>query len=195
MASAALRCLAIAAECLSIRREQEEVLLLFAKIHQQTGWRLGFIPEDLRERWGWDPTAPSPLLPTHQEPQRHMSRLSVSSSTGTQAQQYSPYQFDQYGEMQRFLQQQQEQQAQAQAQAQAEAAAAAQAHAQQQTTPPRRIPPQGIVNPMFAGADFGMAKHPYQDVYVPPNHAHQQQHGLGQGLGLGMYSSQGVYQY
>lgn len=128
-----------------------------------------------------------------------MSRLSASSSTGTQPQQYSPYQFDQYGEMQRFLQLQQEQQAQAQAQAQAEAAAAAaaaaQAHAQQRTAPPRRIPPQGIVNPMFAGADFGMAKHPYQDVYVPPNHAHQQQQGLGQGLGLGMYSSQGVYQY
>lgn len=53
VASASIRCLAIAGEHLSVRREQEEVLDIFDKIKKETGWRVAFINDDLREKWGW----------------------------------------------------------------------------------------------------------------------------------------------
>lgn len=54
VASVALRSLAIAAECLVIRREQEEVLEIFEKIRKETGWKVGFLNKELRTKWGWD---------------------------------------------------------------------------------------------------------------------------------------------
>ena len=53
VASIALRCLHHAAECLTSRREQEEVLEILTRIHKETGWRINFIPEGLMKRWGW----------------------------------------------------------------------------------------------------------------------------------------------
>ena len=53
VASVALRSLAIAAECLVIRREQEEVLEIFEKIRKETGWKVGFLNKELRAKWGW----------------------------------------------------------------------------------------------------------------------------------------------
>lgn len=53
VASVAIRSLAIAAECLVVRREQEEVLSIFEKIEKETGWRVGFIPKELKKKWGW----------------------------------------------------------------------------------------------------------------------------------------------
>jgi len=53
VASVALRSLAIAAECLTIRREQEEVLGIFEKIRKETGWKVGFLNKELRAKWGW----------------------------------------------------------------------------------------------------------------------------------------------
>lgn len=50
----ALRSLAIAAECLVIRREQEEVLQILDKIRKETGWRVGFLHTELKEKWGWN---------------------------------------------------------------------------------------------------------------------------------------------
>jgi len=52
VASVALRSLAIAAECLVIRREQEEVLEIFEKIQKETGWKVGFLGKELRAKWG-----------------------------------------------------------------------------------------------------------------------------------------------
>lgn len=54
VASVAIRSLAIAAECLTDRREQEEVLQIFDKIRQETGWRVGFVNTELKQRWGWE---------------------------------------------------------------------------------------------------------------------------------------------
>ena len=53
VASIALRCLQHAGECLTARREQEEVLEILTRIHRETGWRINFIPETLMKRWGW----------------------------------------------------------------------------------------------------------------------------------------------
>jgi hypothetical protein len=53
VASVALRSLAIAAECLIERREQEEVLEIFDKIRKETGWKVGFLHKELKEKWGW----------------------------------------------------------------------------------------------------------------------------------------------
>lgn len=53
VASVALRSLAIAAECLVVRREQEEVLEIFEKIRTETGWKVGFLHKELKTKWGW----------------------------------------------------------------------------------------------------------------------------------------------
>lgn len=54
VASASIRCLAIAAEYLTVRREQEEVLEIFEKIRKETGWRVSFLHDHLKEKWGWN---------------------------------------------------------------------------------------------------------------------------------------------
>ena len=54
VASASIRCLAIAGECITSRREQEEVLELFEKIKKETGWRVSFINDRLKEKWDWN---------------------------------------------------------------------------------------------------------------------------------------------
>lgn len=53
VASASIRCLAVAGENLTDRREQEEVLTIFDRIKKETGWRVTFIHDDLKEKWGW----------------------------------------------------------------------------------------------------------------------------------------------
>lgn len=57
VASASIRCLAVAGENLTVRREQEEVLQIFDKIQKETGWRVSFIHDDLKEKWGWNNNA------------------------------------------------------------------------------------------------------------------------------------------
>ena len=54
VASASIRCLAVAGEHLTVRREQEEVLHIFDKIKKEAGWRVQFIHDDLKEKWGWN---------------------------------------------------------------------------------------------------------------------------------------------
>ncbi|KIX04333.1 uncharacterized protein Z518_05201 [Rhinocladiella mackenziei CBS 650.93] len=58
VASASIRCLAVAGENLTVRREQEEVLQIFDRIKKETGWRVTFIHDDLKEKWGWNSNAP-----------------------------------------------------------------------------------------------------------------------------------------
>ncbi|EXJ84571.1 hypothetical protein A1O3_05241 [Capronia epimyces CBS 606.96] len=58
VASASIRCLAVAGENLNVRREQEEVLEIFDRIKKETGWRVTFIHDDLKDKWGWNNAAP-----------------------------------------------------------------------------------------------------------------------------------------
>lgn len=53
VASASIRCLAVAGENLTVRREQDEALEIFTRINKETGWRIQFIIDDLKEKWGW----------------------------------------------------------------------------------------------------------------------------------------------
>lgn len=57
VASASIRCLAVAGEHLHVRREQEEVLEIFERIKSETGWRVAFINDELKEKWGWNSNA------------------------------------------------------------------------------------------------------------------------------------------
>ncbi|CAG8957819.1 hypothetical protein HYFRA_00000159 [Hymenoscyphus fraxineus] len=65
VASVALRSLAIAADCLVTRREQEEVLEVFEKIRAETGWKVGFLHRELKRKWGWpeEPVQQPPMVP------------------------------------------------------------------------------------------------------------------------------------
>lgn len=58
VASASIRCLAVAGESLTDKQEQQEVLAIFDRIKTETGWRVDFIHDDLREKWSLNP-APS----------------------------------------------------------------------------------------------------------------------------------------
>jgi len=186
VASVALRSLAIAAECLNVRKEQEEVLQLFIRIHRETGWRIGFIPKDLAHSWGWD-REPDFKLPTQDEPRAGLEGFGNPNGGAMQGSKYAVHQFDKYGEMQ--------------ARREHSRNSVSSGHTGDPTgsvsttfqqisplttiggasnrgsiastlTPPRKAPPQGIVNPMFASADFSAPKHPYQEYYVAPAHHH-----------------------
>lgn len=49
-----MRCLAIAGEFLTDRREQEAVLQMFADIKKETGWKVGFLHNELIDKWRWN---------------------------------------------------------------------------------------------------------------------------------------------
>lgn len=177
-----------------MRREQDEILQILTKIHRETGWRIGSIAEKLRENWGWG-VDESPQLPTHANPHAHLYTNGGSSAGGTPVQRSS-----QYNPMQAQQQQQQQQQQYADNMQsspmsvvkQQSAPPAPPAPPQQPTPPPAAPPrkiPQGIVNPMFASADFAMPKHPYQEYWVPPAHGGQMTAQLPDllGLGAGLY--------
>lgn len=71
VSSVAIRSLAIAAECLTDRREQEEVLAIFERIRKDTGWRVSFLNKELKAKWNWpsENAAPPPqFFPTTQAP-------------------------------------------------------------------------------------------------------------------------------
>jgi len=167
VASVALRSLAHAAEPLTDRREQEEVLQIFDKINKETGWRIGFIYKELKEKWGWNQElSPYEFAQTHtaarqaKEAQDEQQRQQLQTQQNMQLQQG----FD-------FAQQQQ---------AVAAPPRPPQPPPPQQQPTPAKKPPSGIPNPMYAKADFNLPQHPYQNFYVAPNSfAHQQQQQQG----------------
>lgn len=67
VASVALRSIAIAADCLTRRDAQEEVLNIVDKIRTETGWRVGFINDELKEKWGWNKQEQQPAQPPQQQ--------------------------------------------------------------------------------------------------------------------------------
>jgi hypothetical protein len=80
VASIAIRSLATAAECLVVRREQEEVLEIIDKIRKETGWKVGFLNKELRAKWGWGSEET-----TQQQMAAHPNLLAHFLPTTTQA--------------------------------------------------------------------------------------------------------------
>lgn len=191
VASVALRSLAHAAECLTDRREQEEVLQIFTKINKETGWRIAFVFKELKERWGWkDDQMPNVHITSNADPK--VRSIGITPTGAASYNNSSPQNYPQTS-------------MQPQSQNQTYGSTSSQGFGSTSAPPPpgsssgsssgatpaqHRRPPSGIVNPMFATADFSMPQHPYQNVYVAPNHAgqHQTQWGFasgGQGVGIG----------
>lgn len=54
VASVSLRSIAIAAEVLQQRGEQEEVMATLKRIRKDTGWNITFLEKELPEHWGWN---------------------------------------------------------------------------------------------------------------------------------------------
>jgi hypothetical protein len=52
IASIAIRSSAIAAECLTERAEQDEILEMLRSFKEQTGWRIDFLQKELKRKWG-----------------------------------------------------------------------------------------------------------------------------------------------
>ncbi|KAF2103573.1 hypothetical protein NA57DRAFT_32234 [Rhizodiscina lignyota] len=84
VASVALRSLAIASECLTNRREQEEVLAIFERIRKNTGWRIGFVKKELPLKWGWTELSP----PNTGTSSSHSSTASSASQVQQPVQQH-----------------------------------------------------------------------------------------------------------
>ena len=178
--SASLRCLTIAAESLTDRREQEEVLTIFARIKREGGWRIQFVIDDLPEIWGWNrpqvgtaaetvATVPPTTTATTTSSSATANRLDIPPNLFPRGQ-ISPatmpsvsleHQYpSQPGYHQPYLHQSQPQQ---------QPEKHPQQHPQQQhTVSPPKKPPAGIINPLYHNADFSKPDPPYKDFYVPP---------------------------
>ncbi|RMY69020.1 hypothetical protein D0863_06745 [Hortaea werneckii] len=204
VASVCIRSLAHAAEVLTDRRQQEEVLAVFEKINKETGWRIGFVYKELREKWGWnDPINATEFAQTHtaaieqrkaqeaaqvqmqrEEAQRQQSIQSTQSAVqGASIQQgyQSQPSFGPPSQHQPSMSLPPPQPMQPALQKPPSAPPA-----QQQ----QKRPPAGIPNPMYAKADFNLPQHPYQNYYVAPNSggfSGQQQNG-NLGMGGAYYS-------
>lgn len=157
----AIRSLAHAAECLTDRREQEEVLEIFRKINRETGWRIAFVFKELKDKWGWSEETPQQQQQSLQQrpsitPMDAMNQQSsvLQSTAPMSAQQQQTYQSYSPSGLQNVS---------------AASAPLAPAVAAPPPPPPRQRMPSGIMNPIYANADFTMPSHPYQNVYVAPN--------------------------
>ena len=152
VASVALRSLAIAGECLVSRREQEEVLSILDKIRKETGWRVGFLHKELKEKWGWV---------SDEEQQQQQQAQQQAQQAQAYQQQLSASSLMQQQPMQPGLQ-----------------FPPTQLPAPPPPPPAKQMPRQGIVNPMLRAADFSAPTHPYQNYYVAPSQqAQQSQYG------------------
>lgn len=137
---------------------------------------MSFINEELKQKWGWN----------EQQAQTHDPQLvgyPQNENVAYQQQQQYQQHHQQHHHPQHGLQpspnmQQLHQQSNMQPTSLPPSLpAAAQQQPQQQQQQMRR-PPSGIVNPIFATADFNMPQHPYQAHYVAPNPPHYSQNSL-----------------
>lgn len=62
VASVSLRSIAIAAEVLQQRGEQEEVMATLKRIRKDTGWNITFLEKELPEHWGWNSKLEEPSM-------------------------------------------------------------------------------------------------------------------------------------
>ncbi|CAK3993052.1 Adhesion and hyphal regulator 1 [Lecanosticta acicola] len=197
VASVAIRSLAHAAEVLTDRREQEEVLQIFEKINKETGWRIGFVYKELKERWGWhEEPSPQQAAQTHtahrqaKEAQEAQQRQMQEQAHRASLQLQQGFDFNQQPSMTAMQQQQASHNTTTQQMQPTPPQQHQQQQQQQQAPPPpqqqNKRPPAGIPNPLYAKADFSLPQHPYQNFYVAPNMNNVGQMG-NNNLGMGYY--------
>lgn len=155
-----------------MRAEQEEVLQIFNKIQQETGWRVGFVHKELKEKWGWtgEQIYQSKAI-SHENSEPASSRQHHGAQQQDEQQKLAAavVQHTSQGLMHQSEHQQSEQNVEA------NLSTYKPAHAPPQNRPSaslcrlnhRRI--AGILSPTLATADFSMSQHPYQSYYVAPN--------------------------
>jgi hypothetical protein len=179
VASVAIRSLHHAAECLTDRKEQEEVLTVFEKINKETGWRIGFVYKELKEKWGWNEEATAEqVAQTHAAKERER-QASVVSQFQQQQQQAEQQRQASLSQMTQGWNSQMSPTTSNGFQRQSSHTPQQRQSSQQAATPtPQQAPPPvpqqkkkgmpvGIPNPMYAKADFSLPQHPYQQYYVP----------------------------
>ena len=153
-------------------REQQEVLQIFDKINKETGWRIGFVYKELKEKWGWnEEPSPQQFAQTHtaarlqkeaeearqeQEQEQQLQRQAQAAQQSMQLQQ--GFSFNQQGMQQNMSMPPQTLQPTPQLQPPKAPPSAAMS----------KRPPAGIPNPMYKPADFTLPQHPYQNFYTPP---------------------------
>ena len=199
VASIAIRSLAHAGEVITDRTHQEEVIRIFEKINKETGWRIGFVYKELKEKWGWtEQPTPEQMAQTHTAVQQEKERQEQQQQQQQMQQAHAAQQQQHHQNMQQQHQQQQNMQLQqgfvfnSQNMGQNMSLPAVQLTPPHQNTPhasqhqqhsqsqqqqqpsggagkQNRKIPSGILNPMYAKADFNLPQHPYQDVYVAPS--------------------------
>jgi len=202
VASIAIRSLAHAGEVITDRTQQEEVISIFEKINKETGWRIGFVYKELKEKWGWaEEPSPEQLAQTHtaarqekeRQEQQKQQQQQMQQAHAAQQQQHQHHHQHHHQNLQHQQQNMQLQQGfifnsqnigqnmslpavQLTPPHQNTPQAPQQQQQQQQQQQPQsgagkqnRKVPSGILNPMYAKADFNLPQHPYQDVYVAPS--------------------------
>ena len=155
-----IRSLAIAAESLLVREEQQEVIGIFDRIERETGWRIGFLSAELKQTWGW-PEEQTALQ--HQQQQRQQQQQQQHAASMVPQPTAAAFQsFPQAPSTSSSGQAGMSVVPPAPAAGPAAATEAAMAAEQR-----NRL--RGIMNPLMATADFSMQQHPYQSYYVAPN--------------------------
>jgi hypothetical protein len=165
VASVALRSMAIAAEALVDRAEQEEVLQIFDKVKKETGWNIGFLHKELVEKWGWNQdnnsrsNGLSQFFPGQNNNGTGMGSGNLPPAGGNGQQGQGGGQ-------------------------------GGQNQGQSQHAAQSRMARGGILNPLLRTADFSLPNHPYQQYYQPPN-LHARDNVLGSLGSLGHLGSLG----
>lgn len=156
-------------------------MTIFEKINKETGWRIGFVYKELKEKWGWaEEPSPQQFAQTHTAAQQEKERQEQQQQQQQQMQQAQAAQQHQNMQLQQGFMFNSQNVAQNMSLPTVQLTPPQQ-HPPQQQQQPRagnagkqhsKKPPPGITNPLYAKADFNLPQHPYQDVYVAPSSGH-----------------------
>lgn len=158
IASVALRPLAAAAELLTEREEQKEVIEIVRRISRETGWGVNFLLKELPAKWGWN--SGNQQQETSQAPPT--SLLTTTLLNHVPASIPPPPGFNHSPSHFAVLKQ-------SAAEAQSQAQAQVHVQALKPPAPPRRPP---FPSPYAQGANIDPANHPYFPHYVTALNVH-----------------------
>ncbi|KAI1740199.1 hypothetical protein F4680DRAFT_458850 [Xylaria scruposa] len=154
VASVSIRSLALVAEALTARAEQQEVIAILERIDRETGWKLADVIAVLKRKWGWERL--------EQQPTNSLAALLGGGGGSANVVVQPPP-----GNVAQQQQQQQQMMLAAPVRQQQQAAPQQQQQQQMQPVVAASWPPVRV-NPL-SFADFSLPNHPYQNWYEPPS--------------------------